>query len=784
MTTAGVSGTGNPPGRPNMAGVGTTKDEDVLYEMRERFGSSAAANKENRESYITDVNFSSSADMWPEQVKKLRGDHRPTLTFNRLNGVIKQIIGDYRQNKLAIKVVPSGNGASEEVADILAGLLRNIEMESDADSAYTNGLECSARGGFGYFRFITEYEGADSFDQNIVIKPIYNPLTVYFDPAARLITRADARWCFVTEMMPKSEFKRQYPKASDTGFSVADDDESMQDWGGDEADSEIRIAEYYTKETSKVRLAAFDNGAVVEIDNDEQIAALQQVGWKLVKERDAERINVRWRKVTGLEILEERVYKTSYIPVIPVIGEEVNLQGKVYTRSAIYYGKDAQHMYNYWKTAATESVALSAKAPWKVTAREIEGYEEQWNNVNSTPQPYLVFNPDPEHPQGPERIDPPNQPIGEMAMAGQAGIDIQYTTNIFDASLGQKGGEVSGVAIGERQQQGATGTYIFIDNLRKSIEHLGRALIDWIRIVYDTERVVRIIGLEGDSDTETINQQKQNPLMGITEVLNDITVGKYDVVVETGPAFASRRREAVDGMMKFMQAMPQLGSIIADLAVKNMDWPGADEISARLKRALPPQIANDPDSPEGQQAAQQAQTQQQQHEQMQQQMMQQHMQVQNGKIQADMAKSQASVVKSQAEVIKAKADVIEAVHGQKEAEHVDASRPAAPAPQSNSNHGMQIQLVKSPEDHAHDAESMAHAHELRHAVAGMAQHMIASHQMNQQQSEKMHELMGHLVNSHAAVTHAINQSNQIASAPTEAVRDKAGRITGSKKVFN
>lgn len=779
MTTAAVSGTGNPPGRPNMAGVGTSKDQDVLYEMRQRFGSAATAEKENREAYVTDTNFSASADMWPEQVKKLRGDNRPTLTFNRLNGVVKQIIGDYRQNKLAIKVLPSGNGATEDVADILAGLLRNIEMESDADSAYTNGLECSARGGFGYFRFITEYEGADSFDQNLIIKPIHNPLTVYFDPAARLITRADARWCFVTEMMPKGEFKKLYPNASDTGFSVADDSESMDDWGGDDNDSEIRIAEYYTKEIVKIRLAAFDNGAVIEIDDDAQIEALEQVGWKLTKERDAERTNVRWRKVTGLEVLEERLYKTSYIPVIPVLGEEVNLQGKVRTRSAIYYAKDAQHMYNYWKTAATESVALSAKAPWKVTAKEIEGYEDQWDNVNSMPQPYLVFNPDPEHPQGPERIDPPNQPIGEMAMAGQAGIDIQYTTGVFDANLGQKSNETSGVAIGERQQQGATSTYIFIDNLRKSIEYLGRALIDWIRIVYDTERVVRIIGIEGDSDSETINQKQANPLVGITEILNDITVGKYDVVVETGPAFASRRREAVDGMMKFISALPQLGSLIADLAVKNMDWPGADEIAARLKRALPPQITTDPDSPEGQQMMQQRAQQQQQQQAMQQQAMQSHLQVEGSKVQADMAKSQASVVKSQAEVIKAKADVIEATHGQKEAEHVDAAKPAAPAPQQHA--GFQIQLVKSPEDHAHEQQS---SNDIKQMIGALTQHHIQAQNMNQQQAQQMHELMGHLANSHAAVAHAINQSNHIAAAPTEAVRDKAGRITGSKKLFN
>lgn len=776
MTTSGVAGTGNPPGRPS--GVEGGKDQDTLTEMLQRFSNAQSYESDNRNNYIKDTEFSVSADQWDENVKVLRGKHRPALTFNRLNGIVKQVIGDYRQNKLAIKVIPAGSGADEEVADILAGLIRSIELTSNADMVYVNALECSVRGGFGWFRVLPEYEGNDTFSQNLVIRAIHNPLTVYCDPSARLLSRADARWMIVTEKMPRDEFKAAYPKV-DTSIGDSLDPDLTDDWGDND---DIRVAEYFTKEKKTVRLAAFDNGAVVEIDDDAEIEAMQQIGWTLVKERESERTEVRWRKCIASKILEERVYKTQYIPLIPTFNEEVNLQGKVHLRSTIYYAKDAQRMDNYWKTAATESVALVSKAPWIGTAKHFEGYDDIWDRANSMPVTKLIYNPDPEAPQGPQRIEPPNQPIGEMAMSQMTSRDIQYTTGVFDANLGQKSNVVSGVAQQEQQSQSATNTYIPVDNLRKAIEHCGKILIDWIPEFYDTERAIRIVGMEGDSDTETVNQQKYNPLLGVTEVLNDITVGKYDVVVETGPAFASRRREAVDGMMKFIAAMPQLGALIADLAVKNMDWPGADEIAARLKRALPPQITVDPDSPEGQQMAQQAQQQQAQQQAMQQQAMQSHIQLEQGKQTAEMAKSQASVIKSQAEVVKAKADTIQAVsethnkQAEQTAEALDKSRMAEPM---QSRHGSRS------EDIAHaqntDTHHAQNAEDIKTMLGGLAQHLIETHNMNQQQTAKLHELMGHLAQSHQVIGSALTQQNQIAAAPTEAVRDKAGRIVGSRK---
>lgn len=729
-------GTGNPVGRPSNAGKEKTADSTVLTLMRKRFEHVCSVDSENRDSYIKNVRISSSSDQWDGEVKKRRGANRPALTFNLLNLVVKQIIGDYRQNKLAIKVLPSGGPATEDVADILAGLIRNIEMDSNADQAYTNSLECSARGGFGYFRVVTEYDADDVFNQKLLIKPIHNPLTVYFDPAAKLLTRADAEYCLVTEMISKDEFRRQYPEAEENGWDIIDvDSDDAGDWGDDD---QIRICEYFTKERVKTRLVAFDSGAVVEIDDEEEIEALQQIGWNVIKEREADRINIKWRKCNGSHILEERTFKTKYIPIIPVLGEEVNIEGKACLRGAVYYGIDAQLSYNYERSTAIENSALTARAPWKVTNKEIEMYRDQWDNANNTPQPYLVFTPDPAHPQGPERIDPATPSTAAMQNSQVAAQDVQRTTGVFDSQLGAKSNVLSGVGLSEQQSQGVTSTFIFVDNLRSAIEQCGRVLIDWIPYVYDKERIIRTIGAEGDVSMETVNQQKNNPMLAVTEVINDITVGQYDVVVETGPAFASRRREAVDGMLKFIQAMPQLGTLIADLAVKNMDWPGAEEISERLKRALPPQITTDPDSPEGQQLAQQQAQQQGQHQQLQQQMLQQHMQTEQGKQQAEMAKSQASVIKSQAEVVKAKADTIQAV---------------------------------------------AETHKLAHEPKPMEGEPAGDgeHKKSEPSNDNMQVLLQHLIHSHHTMANILDRQNKIAEAPTMAVRDKTGRIIGSRK---
>lgn len=795
-------GTGNPIGRPpglgGSADASDSKDSNTLTLMRKRFEHVCQADSENRQSFIQNTRISSSNNQWDEEVKKRRGSNRPALTFNLLNLIVKQIIGDYRQNKMSIKVLPSGGPSTEEKAGILAGLIRNIETDSKADQAYTNALECAARGGFGYFRVRSVYESNDVFNQKLVIEPIHNPLTVYFDPQAKKLTREDAEYCLVTEMISKEEFRRLYPDAEEYGWDVVDiNSDGMEEWGDDE---NIRICEYFTKERVEARLVAFDNGSVIQIDSDEELEALAQIGINPIKERMAERINIKWRKCTGSTVLEERIYKTKYIPIIPSFGEEVNVEGKVCLRSAIYYAIDAQHSYNYERSTAIENSALTAKAPWKVTQKMIEMYRDQWDNANTNPAPYLVYTPDPQVPTGPERIEPASPSMAAMQNAQTAALDVQRTTGVFDSQLGAKSNIEAGIALQEQQHQGVTSNYLYSDNLRAAIEHCGRVLIDWIPFVYDKQRIVRTINAEDDVEMQEINQRKENPLIGITEVLNDITIGEYDVIVEAGKAFASRRKEAVDGLINWAKAFPQQAPLVADQVLQNMDVPGGDVMAERIKRSLPPQVVNDPDSPEGQQATAQAQQQQQQQQQLQQQLLQSKIQVEQGKNQAQMAKASADVQRAHAEVVKAKADTIQAVAKTKEAaiDHVanvldntrmESGQPAttgavqgipssaAPAPQMPSR--------KEDIDRHQLAENdrAAHQEQIKQMLTMLAQHAVIAHQKDEIGRQNMHQLISNVSEGHKAIAQHMANQNAISAAPIEAVRDKAGRVTGSRRVL-
>ena len=421
-----------------------------------------------------------------------------------------------------------------------------------------------------------------------------------------------------------------------------------------------------------------------------------------------------------------------------MLGEEVNVEGKVVTRSAIYYAKDAQRNLNYWKTCATEAVALAPKTKWLVTPEQIQGFEGQWANANASPIAYLPYN---EGHGAPQQVPPATPPIAEMNLAMSAGDDIKRTTGIYDASLGARSNETSGRAIVARQQEGDTATYIFLDNLKKAIEHCGRILLDWIPAVYDTERVVRVLDMEGNPRSEVVNQRQYDPATGVVEVLNSLRLGKYDVVMDAGPSFASRKAEGLAAMTQLAQAYPPLMQLAGDLVVGSMDFPGAEQVAARLKRSIPPQITTDPESEEGQQMQAQQQAQQAQQQQMAQQAMQAKLSVEQGKIEAENAKSQATIAKANADVLKARADTVQTIAEAHSARSEDPqpapNEPAPPAPQSSSSPGVTIQF---------NAE---------HALNGIGQTMTGMANENATAARQQMAVIGQILTATAESTKAL-----------------------------
>lgn len=612
----------------------TKSDEDILSEARTAFTRAEEFEAKNRQNWIDDVRFARLGEQWPEAIRRQREqDGRPCLTINRLPSFIRQVTNDARQNSPSIKFHAVGDGADEQTAKVLDGLTRNIEYTSNADVAYDNALENAVTGGFGYFRISTDYADDDAFDQDICIEPVNNPLTVYGDPDC--MDSDSAKWnkAFITDMMPLDEFERRWSDAEPSNFE-ANDHNDMPGWF---MDKQIRVAEYWTREEKPAVLIRLSSGSVMYEDEYTKIAQdLEQAGITVEGERPTKTHVVTQRIITGCEILETNKWAGKYIPIIPVYGDSVIVDGERHLLSLVRFAKDPQQMFNYWRTASTELVAMAPKTPFIGAVGQFATDADKWATANTETHAYIEYDqvdingaPAP----APQRQQFAGPPAGALQEAANASDDMKTVMGIFDASLGAKSNETSGVAITARQREGDVSTFNFIDNQSRAIRHAGRIIADLIPKVYDKARIIRVIGEDGTNQNVPINQpagampMQQTPQQqgmssqeqGIQGVF-DLTAGKYDVTVEAGPSYTTQREESAAQMMQFIQAYPEAGPLIGDLLAKNLDWKGADEIADRLKTMLPPQLQGQ--NPQVQQMQQQMQQIQQALQQAQQQLQQ------------------------------------------------------------------------------------------------------------------------------------------------------------------
>lgn len=577
------------------------KKEKLLSLARDRFKQAVDASSRMRELALDDLRFS-VGDQWPDGIKRQRdADGRPCLTINRLPAFIRQVVNDQRMNRPAIKISPVDDQGDPETAEIMAGLCRHIEAASGADIAYDTAFESAVRCGFGAFRILTEYVGPDSFDQEIVIKRIRNAFSVYYDPNAQEVDYSDAKWCFLIEDLTKEAYEEAYPDsdaASGSGWEALGN--RAPGWI---TPSGIRVAEYFYLEEKPVTLALIQTQQGTFTVPKDQVPE----GMPILRERDTKIPTIQWCKLNGIEVLDENEWPGRYIPVVPVLGDEAEVDGQVILGSLVRNAKDSQRMYNFWASAETEAIALAPKAPFLVAEGQIEGYESEWQTANVRNIPYLSYKP---LSLGGQVLGAPQRQTAEPAIQAisharlMSSDDIKATTGLFDASLGARGNEQSGRAIMARQREGDTATFHYSDNLSRAIRYCGKILLDLIPHVYDTERVVRIVGLDGEAESVKIN----GPTMkgGIRRVF-DLTAGHYDVVVSTGPSYGTKREQSVDAMLELAKAYPPLMQIAGDLVVKAMDWPGSEALAERLEMALPPELKpkddNQPQIPPQVQAA-------------------------------------------------------------------------------------------------------------------------------------------------------------------------------------
>jgi len=616
----------NAVGNVALGGKPLKSDSDVLSTARDRLSMAISAYSESREDELDDLRFyAGSPDnqwQWPADVLATRGavqgqtiNARPCLTINKLPQHVHQITNDQRQNRPSVKVIPVDDNADVEVAEIFNGMIRHIEYISDADVAYDTACENQVAYGEGYIRILTEYCDDNTFDQDIKIARVRNSFSVYMDPLIQDPCGSDAEWCFITEDLSQEEYHRLFPNASplSTLETLGIGDQNLSQWLNTNT---IRIAEYFYCEYDKQTLNLYP-GNVTAFQGSPEDKQLRQIYGKPKKSRQADRKKIKWCKINGYEILEEQEWAGSCIPVVRVIGNEYEVEGRIYISGLVRNAKDAQRMYNYWTSQEAEMLALAPKAPFIGYGGQFEGYETQWKTANTNNWPYLEVNPDVTDGQGailplPQRAQPPMASSGLLQAKVGASEDIKSSTGQYNASLGMTSNERSGRAILARQREGDVGTYHYQDNLARAVRYVGRQLVDLIPKIYDTQRIARIIGIDGETKMVKIDPMQAEPVRKIQNqegiVIDKIynpSVGKYDVVVATGPGYATKRQEALEAMAQLLQGNPQLWTVAGDLFVKNMDWPGAQEMAKRFAKTIDPKLMGDAEDNPALQAANQ-----------------------------------------------------------------------------------------------------------------------------------------------------------------------------------
>jgi len=573
-------------------------DDLILAEAFARFKEIEERESKNRTLWLEDLKFSNGdADnnyQWESDVSDNRlGEGKPCLTVNKIKVHNRAIANDYRQNRSSPKVLPVGNGANKETAQVFNGLIKHIEQQSSADNAYSLAFDFAVDAGLGYYRIVTDYIHEGSFDQEIYIRRITNPLNVYTDKPKYYADGRDIKYAFIIEQLTTEEFEATYPDKAVSSFTQGDS------WGDTD---NIRVAEYFRVLEVQDTLYALPNGNTILKSKlkGEDVTGL--------KSRDVTTQKVEWFKIGNNEILERGDWLGKYIPLVRVVGYELEIENEVHRCGHTRALKDTQRMYNYWSSSSLEYASLAGKQPYLAPFEAINGFESEWDNMNTSNAPYLPFNS--VDAQGnqipmPRKQEPPQ--IAQAYLEGMrvASDELQAISGQYDAQMGQNVNNQSGVALNALQRKGDNATYHFVDNAELAKVFTATLLIDLIPKVYDTPRVVKIIGEDDTESDVQLDPTAPNALNQVQDINGEIqsiynpSVGIYDVVASSGANYATKRQEQSAGMLAMVQANPQIWGTAGDLIVKSQDWEMSDEIADRLKRSIDPSLlgeSKDPDA--------------------------------------------------------------------------------------------------------------------------------------------------------------------------------------------
>jgi hypothetical protein len=550
--------------------------DDVVEKALKQFKASQDAWAEIHQEAEDDIRFARLGEQWPEDIKNARElEGKPTLVINRLPSFIRNVVNDARMSSPSIKVFPVDDYSDPKTAEVINGIIRNIEANSNSEAAYDKALEDAVTCSIGFFRIDIDYAYEDSFDLDCTINRIFNPLSVYPDANTTAVDGADWEYCFVIEVMTHDEFKRTYPDAEPLDFHESD---NVNGWV---TEDEVTVAEYWLREEVETEFLLMATGETICTETYEEDPIWQTI--PIANRRKGKKHTVKQRIINAQEVLEEKDFPSRYIPIIPCYGDEVVVGGDRKFLSLVRQAKDAQKNYNYWRSSATGKVALATKAPW-IGEEGAFDKDPNWDTANTVDHPYLQYK---KNSPMPQQIPNSMADAGSIQEALSASDDLKDIMGIQNASLGIASNETSGKAIIARQKEGDINTFHYIDNLKRSIKYAGKILLDIIPKIYDRPRVLRIIGYDGEPDTVRVNEEYGE---GEHKKIIDITKGKYDLVVKTGANQNTQRQEAAEQMMTMLKSFPDAAPYVGDLLAKSLDWVHADEIAKRMKMLLPPEV--------------------------------------------------------------------------------------------------------------------------------------------------------------------------------------------------
>lgn len=735
------------------------KDALKLYEQAKSYWS------ENYADAASDLRFSVGLDHWSDS-DLIKRRKRQSFVVNELPQFIHQVANDMRQNTPSINVLPTGSGASIETAKIFKGLIRNIEYRSKADEVYDTAGENAVRCGFGFIRVDHDYVSDEGFEQELLIKRVHNPLSVWLDPSSVEADGSDANWGIITETITKTEFEKAYPGREFISFELAESKDQPI------ADKVITIAEVFIKEFKESKKIVDKNGNDAQEETEE------------TKSRKSRKVTIRRYKFNGEEeALEKTTFPGKYVPIVPEYGEEVWVDGKRMILSLIRQSKDAQRALNMWCSAEAEILIKAPQAPFMAAYGQTNDFKEWEDPENATVLQYKptdeANNPLP----APQRLSPPTIPTGIVNAIEGAKQRIKETLGLYNTSIGERSNEVSGKAINARKEEGDNATFHFLDNRVRAIQQVGRICVCAIPEIYDTPRIIRIMN---DEDTPLMVGVNGAPTQEGQDIAHDLKVGEYDVRVTTGASYTTKRQETAALLSDLIKANPQLMGVVGDLLFKNMDVAGNEAIAERIKKTIPPALTQGEDGkeeapdPQKQQMAQ----------------LIQQLQTQVQQMDSELQSKQAEQQTKQAELnIKAqevgiKQQEVGIKQGELKLKYLQAASEPTPQPSSSPTESTSIddpievlhaRMQKKLSD-KQSADTIAQQQQEQAAQQAAIEAQIAAEDKQREHLEMQLKIQqtDAVINALGSISQQLNQLTVQVSQPIDVIRDANGVIVGAK----